>query len=108
VVTIYLIRIASPYRDWTPRGKGLANRQKISPGPGLPPQDAELVEIEKSTESWNEYTLADGTIIRLKQVLLEAWRMLDLYDQEGNPQYVLKSAGIPHIRAPAELKKKVQ
>ena len=90
------------------KGKGLANRQKISPAPGQPPQDAELVEIEKSTENWNEYTLSDGTVVRLKQVLLEAWRMLDLYDPEGNPQYVLKAAAIPNIRAPAELKKKVQ
>jgi hypothetical protein len=34
--------------------------------------------------------------------------MIDLYDIEGNPQYVLKTAGIPNIRAPEELKKKVQ
>jgi hypothetical protein len=103
-----LIRIASPSRDWAPKEKGLANREKISPAPGIPPQDAELVEIETSSEKWNEYTLADGTTIRLKQVLIEAWRMLDLYDQEGNPQYVFKTAAIPIVRAPVELKKKVQ
>jgi len=74
----------------------------------MPPQDAELVEIENSSENWNEYTLSDGTKVRLKQVLLEAWRFLDLYDQEGNPQYVFKSAAIPIIRAASNLKRKVQ
>jgi hypothetical protein len=88
--------------------KSLAERQKIAPGPGLPPQEAELVEIAKSTEQWSEYVLVDGTIIRVKQVLLEVWRILDQYDPDGNPQYVLKTAAIPVIRAPAELKRKVQ
>jgi hypothetical protein len=98
----YLERIAQSRR------KGLPVRLKISPAPGAPPRDAELIEIEKSTENWNEYTLADGTILRVKPVLLEVWRILDEYDPDGNPQYVLKTAALPVVRSPEALKKKVQ
>lgn len=83
-------------------------RQKISPTPGASPRDAELIEIEQSKESWNEYILADGTTLRIKAVLLEVWRISDEYDPEGNPQYVLKTAALPVVRSPEALKKKVQ
>jgi hypothetical protein len=82
-------------------------RAKISPGPNVPPQDAELIEVEEAKEAWNEYRLIDGSIIRVKQVATEVWRIEGAYDQEGNPQYVLKTAGVMTVHAPDSLKKKV-
>lgn len=83
-------------------------RQKISIGPGQPERDAELVEITESQERWSEYKLSDGTVLRLKPVALEVWRLDDAWDAEGNPQYFFKSAGVMSVNAPANLKKKVQ
>ncbi len=83
-------------------------RAKISPGPGQPARDAESVEIEESKEAWNEYRLTDGSVIRFKPVVTEIWRLEDQYDQEGNPQYVVKSAGVMTVNSPESLKKRLQ
>ena len=82
-------------------------RGKVVIAPRQPPRDAELMEIEETKENWSEYRLADGSIIRVKQVAMEIWRVDDMYDPEGNPQYVVKSAGIMSVTAPETLKKKV-
>jgi hypothetical protein len=82
-------------------------RGKISPAPGQPPRDAELMEVEEAKEQWSEYRLSDGSILRIKQVATEIWKIDDLYDQEGNPQYVVKSAGILNVIAPEKLKKRL-
>jgi hypothetical protein len=83
-------------------------RSKITPFPGGAAVDAESVEVQKSDERWNEYQLADGTVLRVRQIVTEVWRLEDQYDAEGNPQYVLKSAGILVVKSPDSLKRKVQ
>lgn len=83
-------------------------RGKISPGPGQPPRDAESVDVDEAKENWNEYRLADGSTLRLKQVVTEIWRIEGAYDPEGNPMYAIKSAGVMTVNAPPELKKKLQ
>jgi hypothetical protein len=80
----------------------------VSAAPGQPPKDAESVEIETSSENWNVYVLEDGTEVRLKTVLLQVWRVLDEYDQDGNPQYVFKTTSLPVVRASETVRKKVQ
>ena len=84
----------------------IRRKGKISPGPGLPEHDAELMEITKSDEKWNVYVLDDGTELRMRTILLEVWRLLGVYDNEGNPQYVIKGQGATTVNAPANLKKK--
>ena len=80
-------------------------RKKIQVRPGEPPKEAELVEVTSSSEPWATYLLADGSHLKQKVVLSEVWRVIDEYDNEGNPVYVLKSNGIINIQAPDELKR---
>lgn len=75
--------------------------------PGKPPQDAELVEVEDAREQWSEYKLADGSTIRLKQIVTEVWRLDGQWDAEGNPQYYVKSAGVLAVNAPDNLKRRL-
>lgn len=80
-------------------------RKKITVKPNEPPKEAELVEVTTSSEPWSNYLLQDGSTIRMKVILSEVWRVIDEYDNEGNPVYVLKSSGIVNIQAQDDLKR---
>lgn len=47
-----------------------------------------LMNITDSKESWSEYTLDDGTKIKVKYVVTEI-RLLDEKDKDGLPKYNL-------------------
>jgi hypothetical protein len=81
-------------------------RRKIRPNPELPEKEAELVEIRQADEHWSTYILADGTALRAKQVATEVWRVVDEWDPEGNPLYLMKSQGIMTVTAPEQLRRK--
>ena len=74
------------------------------PGHGL--VDAVEVPVSESTERWSEIKLDDGTILRLKPVVLAAMRLEGQYDPEGNPMYSLKVNQIMTVgSAPEHLRK---
>jgi hypothetical protein len=77
-------------------------RRKIAAAPGQPPKDAELVEVNNSSENWNQYLLSDGTLIKLKAVVTEVWRVEGEYDPDGNPVYVVRSGNIVTVNAPED------
>lgn len=52
--------------------------------------DAAEVGVSESTERWTEITLDDGSVLRLKPVVISAARVVGQYDPEGNPMYYLK------------------
>lgn len=81
-------------------------RRKMPIGPGGPTVDAELVEVQNAQEVWSQYLLGDGTTLKLKIVVTEVWRAVDVYDNEGNPAYIVKSGNILVVNAPDELRKK--
>ncbi len=83
-------------------------RRKIVVQPGQPPKAAELIEVQSSQENWNQYLLADGSVLKSKAVLTEVWRVIDEYDQEGNPLYVLKAGAMLSVNSPDELRKAPQ
>lgn len=83
----------------------IRKKGKIPLGPGLPPQDAELMEITKSDEKWNVYDLDDGTQIKMRATVVEIWRLVNAYDNDGNPAYVIKSQNITSVNAPENLKR---
>lgn len=56
-------------------------------------------------EYWNEYLLDDGTILKLKPVATEAFRVEGQYDNEGNPVYVLKSQNVLIVSPPDHLRR---
>lgn len=80
-------------------------RKKIPVRPNEPPKEAEFVDVTSSSEPWSTYLLSDGTNVRMKIVLSEVWRVIDEYDKDGNPVYVMQSAGIMNVQAPDTLKR---
>jgi hypothetical protein len=82
----------------------LAGTKKI-PGPDGQDHDAEPVGFRSSGEHFNEYLLDDGTVVRIKLVLTEVLRVTDMYDQQGNPVYVLAHSQVTAVDPPDELKR---
>jgi len=80
-------------------------RRKITVQPGQPPKEVELVEVTSATENWNQYLLSDGSVLKTKAIATEIFRIVDEYDAEGNPSYVIRTGGILVVNAPEELKK---
>lgn len=68
--------------------------------------DATEVEFQTRKEDWNEYQLMDGSVIKMKLVVSEIFRIEGVYDNEGNPVYHIKSANVPLVRSPDNLKRK--
>ena len=51
-------------------------------------------------ETWNEYTLSDGTVLRMKTVITQILKIRDETDADGNAIYVVKSGNIVTSRSP--------
>jgi hypothetical protein len=66
-------------------------------------EGAEL-NFKSLKEEWNEYQCEDGTILRLKVVVSEVFR-LDEYDPDGKPRYLIKSSNVLSASVPETLKK---
>lgn len=67
--------------------------------------DATFIPVTSSQEQWNEYLLDDGTLIRMKTVVTEIYRIDDLLGAEGDPLYHIKSKNIASAVPPEGLKK---
>jgi hypothetical protein len=65
-----------------------------------------MVPIEESNERPNTYTLSDGSIVTLRTVVTEIWRIEGEYDQDGNPAYHLKSGNVATVHSPDSLRRK--
>jgi hypothetical protein len=84
-------------------------RVKVNfPTPASPQRDGWEVPVRESTERWTEVTLEDGTVIRLKIMVIGAVRIDGEYDADGNPAYSLKMNPLiitansdPRLRRPA-------
>ncbi len=68
--------------------------------------DADSVDATQASERWNEYLLDDGTILKLKLVVTNIYRVDGQYDPEGNPLYVVHSTNVVSANAPQELRRK--
>ncbi len=69
--------------------------------------DALEVKYKSVREDWNEYDIDDGSTIRVKLLVSDIVRLVDKFDPEGNPVYVVKSGNVVFIKAPDNLKRKV-
>jgi hypothetical protein len=65
------------------------------------------VEFEAKSEPWNQYSLADGTQLKAKMVLLDVVR-LEEYNDKGDPVYQFSLQQIIGTEIPEELKRKKQ
>jgi hypothetical protein len=69
-------------------------------------QNAQDVDFREEHEYWNEYHLADGTILKVKLVLRGVKR-LKRYEPDGTPIYVINSINVVRaVDVPNELKAK--
>ena len=67
--------------------------------------EATPVEINQTSERWNEYFLEDGSILKMKLILKKVFKIDGEYDNEGNPIYVMQSTNVSSISAPKHLRK---
>ncbi len=68
-----------------------------------------VVNIVESTERFTDIKLEDGTILKAKVVVVEAVRVDDQWDNDGNPAYVLKNQTIVAVaETPDNLKREIQ
>jgi len=68
--------------------------------------DATEVEFQTRREDWNEYQLMDGSVVKMKLVVSEIFRLEGRYDTEGNPVYHIKSTNVAAVKSPDALKGK--
>lgn len=81
-------------------------RKVTVPGPEGKQIPGVDIEIDESVEKWSELKLVDGARIRLKQVASQVIRLENVWDNDGNPVYIVKSTPMIAVSfAPDHLKK---
>ena len=77
----------------------------MNDGPAGAVSTAQDVDVLEAKEVWSEYRLSDGTVLRIKPVMITISRMEGEHTIEGDPVYNMKSTLVTDVRAPKELKK---
>lgn len=75
-------------------------RKKKIKGPTGEMVEATELSFQNVREHWNEYLLDDGTIIKLKPVATEVFRIDEMRDPQENPVYVLNSTNVLVVNVP--------
>ncbi len=65
------------------------------------------IDFSPTSEPFSQYTLDDGTTLKVKTVLLNAVR-LDTYTDQGEPVYQFQFQQVLAVVAPESLKRKAQ
>ncbi|EMM80440.1 hypothetical protein [Leptospira interrogans] len=73
---------------------------------GLETKEGIKVNFISAEEPWSTYTLDDGTKLRVKQNLVQIYRIDGEYDSLGNPMYVTQFIPVLLADPPEGLKKK--
>ena len=65
----------------------------------------EVVDIVESDEKWNTYTLEDGTVLKVKQVVVQAAKSIDkpIPGSNGEPLYHVKTQTLVTTVVPDKL-----
>lgn len=77
----------------------------MNDGPTAAASTAQDVDVLQAKEVWSEYQLADGTVLRIKPVMITISRIEGEHTIEGDPVYNMKSTLVTDVRAPQELRK---
>jgi hypothetical protein len=56
------------------------------------------IEIVEAREAWSEYQLADGTVLRIKPVMIAITRVEGAEATNGEPVYNMKSTLVTDVR----------
>jgi hypothetical protein len=62
-------------------------------------QNETEVEVSEAKELWSEYRLADGTVLRVKPIMIAVSRADDSGATNGEPVYNLKSTLVTDVRS---------
>jgi hypothetical protein len=73
--------------------------------PGSGEIEVDEVDFEAVEECWNEYRLADGTILRMKLVVAAVYRIPGSFDATGNPTYAARSTNVMSVEVPDSLRR---
>jgi hypothetical protein len=66
---------------------------------------AQDVDVLEAKEVWSEYRLSDGTVLRIKPVMITVSRIEGEHTIDGDPVYNMKSTVVTDVKAPQALKK---
>lgn len=66
----------------------------------------EPVDIVSSKDGWSEYTLTDGSVLRVKAAVLDVKSAVGQYSPDGDPIYLIQAAVVTQVKAPDNLKRK--
>jgi hypothetical protein len=76
--------------------------------PGLGEVEVTEVGLIESVERWTELKLEDGSVLRVKPVVISVLRVEGQYDPQNNPMYAIQGGqtmalvSVPeHLRRPA-------
>lgn len=64
--------------------------------------DATEIGYRTLGEHWNEYLLDDGTVVRLKPVVTSVVKTDGVYDDNGDPVYLVNSQNVMSVSTPDE------
>ena len=56
------------------------------------------IDVLEAKEAWSEYRLADGTILRVKPIMISVTRLDDAKTTDGEPVYTMKSTLVTDVR----------
>ena len=77
-------------------------RKRRLPGPDGSPLEVTEVGFRATGEHWNEYLLDDGTVARVKLVVVNVYRVDGQTDPKGQPVYVIESNNVVAVSASTE------
>ena len=60
----------------------------------------------KTAENWQQYELEDGSVLKVKAVILDVSKLEGEYSEQGDPVYQLSAQQLVTVAVPDELKKK--
>jgi hypothetical protein len=63
------------------------------------------VNFEVEKENWNQYSLEDGTKLRMRLVVAQVIRIDGEYTADGDPVYLVNSTNVVATDAPEHLKR---
>ncbi len=56
------------------------------------------VEVLSAKEAWSEYRLADGTVLRVKPIMIDVSRVAEAQTADGDPVYNMRSTLVTDVR----------
>ena len=67
---------------------------------------AEPIGFRSSGEHFDEYLLDDGSVLRIKLVLTDVWKVKETYDSLGNPVYLVEHSEVMAVDASDDLRER--